>query len=487
MKEGVSAMLLGASLTRHFYGYAAEELVRRRNYLPQRSIGGKTANEMLTGDAASLAQVDLPPFGTRCTVYNGDKDAYGYKGKECVYLGQDDENVHGSLVYVTSTNVVGVATHVSFDAKKSMNEYVAITIVDNDITHYGTNDHIEYKHAWAAQGIPARKPMIQGVKPLKAPTERSAEQLSSDENTDSCQNDASGEVCSKITSIKNSEAKGVPETQDITDIDDKEEIMPGKSRGQEPVPESCEKAEEKPALRRSGRHSRAPVKYKDYQAKSSQEKINEVVPHTAPKNFKEAKAGQHWNQWKQAMEKNIAEYVGMECLVPVRTSDIPNGAVKIGTTWAYAIKYNGDGTVNKLKARIAAQGFTMREGIDYDESYAPVCGKETLRFALAYGATHDLEILHGDTTAAFQTLTNQKWFYCTGDGEALPTKDKHGNNIVYWLKGILQGQKDAANVFYRHVKNSLTNIGFENSVKDPCLYWKGSGTDRMYVYLAICR
>jgi len=44
----------------------------------------------------------------------------------------------------------------------------------------------------------------------------------------------------------------------------------------------------------------------------------------------------------------------------------------VGSKWIYKVKQDFDGSVEKYKARFVAQGFSQIEGIDYDETFAPI-------------------------------------------------------------------------------------------------------------------
>lgn len=45
--------------------------------------------------------------------------------------------------------------------------------------------------------------------------------------------------------------------------------------------------------------------------------------------------------------------------------DFPKNKKAIGCRWVYKIKYNADGTVERLKTRLVAKAYNQKEGFDY--------------------------------------------------------------------------------------------------------------------------
>ena len=57
--------------------------------------------------------------------------------------------------------------------------------------------------------------------------------------------------------------------------------------------------------------------------------------------------------------------------------------------------------VIKNKARLVAQGYNQQEGIDYEETFAPVARLEAIRIFLAYAAYMGFMVYQMDVKCAF--------------------------------------------------------------------------------------
>nr|KYP56546.1 hypothetical protein KK1_002787 [Cajanus cajan] len=71
----------------------------------------------------------------------------------------------------------------------------------------------------------------------------------------------------------------------------------------------------------------------------------------------------------------------------------------IGTKWVFRNKLNEDGVIFNNKASLVAQGYNQQEGIDYDETYAPVARLEAVRLFLAFAVYVD-DIIFGSTNTS---------------------------------------------------------------------------------------
>ena len=103
-------------------------------------------------------------------------------------------------------------------------------------------------------------------------------------------------------------------------------------------------------------------------------------------------------QWRAAMQSemdSLAE-AGTYTLTPP-----PSGVTPIGCKWVFVTKRDAAGAIIKHKARLVAKGFSQRYGIDYEETYAPVCRIGSIRVLLALATHFDWEVDHMDVTSAF--------------------------------------------------------------------------------------
>ena len=72
-------------------------------------------------------------------------------------------------------------------------------------------------------------------------------------------------------------------------------------------------------------------------------------------------------------------------------------------------KLDEAGVILRNKARLVAQGYSQEEGIDFDETYAPVARLEAIRILLAYASALNLTLFQMDVKSVFF-----EWLYKGG-------------------------------------------------------------------------
>jgi hypothetical protein len=70
----------------------------------------------------------------------------------------------------------------------------------------------------------------------------------------------------------------------------------------------------------------------------------------------------------------------------------PENKNVVGTKWVYRNKQDEHGIVVKNKARLVAKGYSLVEGLDYGETFAPVARLEAIYILLAYASSHKMKL-----------------------------------------------------------------------------------------------
>jgi hypothetical protein len=94
------------------------------------------------------------------------------------------------------------------------------------------------------------------------------------------------------------------------------------------------------------------------------------------------------SDWVLAMQEELNNFTRNEVchLVPH-----PNQNV-VATKWVFRNKQDEHGVVTRNKARLVAKGYSQVEGLDFDETYAPVARLESIRILLAYATYHGFNL-----------------------------------------------------------------------------------------------
>ena len=79
----------------------------------------------------------------------------------------------------------------------------------------------------------------------------------------------------------------------------------------------------------------------------------------------------------------------------------PKGEHIIGIKWIFRNKTDEEGNVIRNKAHLIAQGYSQMEGVDYDETFAPVARMESIRILLALACHLKFKLYQMDVKTAF--------------------------------------------------------------------------------------
>jgi hypothetical protein len=184
-------------------------------------------------------------------------------------------------------------------------------------------------------------------------------------------------------------------------------------------------------------------------------------------------------KWKRAIQVELEAIKRNQVMVEVPR--VPATHKAIGAKWIFKIKYNKDGSVDKYKARLVCQGFRQREGLDYNETFAPVVRLDSLRLLLALAASDpEIELLHLDAISAFLNgRLKEKIFMKAPPG--VPSESG-----FFQLLRTLYGLKQAPREWHAVVEAFLLGkIGFTKVKSASCLYVKREGSKWCIVALYV--
>jgi type II secretory pathway pseudopilin PulG len=160
-----------------------------------------------------------------------------------------------------------------------------------------------------------------------------------------------------------------------------------------------------------------------------------------------ALAGVEAAEWKVAMKEEMDSLEEQETYV---LTPLPKGKKLVGVKWVLVKKLKPDGTIAKFKGRLVAKGFSQREGIDFDATYAPVGSYTSARALLALAAAEDMELLQLDVKNAFLHGIIDKEIYI-----AQPEGFEDGTSRVCLLRKALYGLKQSPLLWYKELEKVL--------------------------------
>lgn len=189
----------------------------------------------------------------------------------------------------------------------------------------------------------------------------------------------------------------------------------------------------------------------------------------APSSLHEALQRPDAAEWIEAMRREMDSLTRSDTFAEV--SQIPPSFTPIGSKFVYSLKKDVNGKVLRYKARLVAQGFSQREGIDYTNTFAPVVRLTSIRITLAIAAHLGLEMDHLDVETAFLNGKIDEEIYM----RAPKGFEKLDLDIgsLWRLHGSLYGLKQAPLIWNRLLDDVLKSFGWRRLSSDWCIYlWR---------------
>nr|GEW07830.1 retrovirus-related Pol polyprotein from transposon TNT 1-94 [Tanacetum cinerariifolium] len=158
--------------------------------------------------------------------------------------------------------------------------------------------------------------------------------------------------------------------------------------------------------------------------------------------------------WIEAMQEELYQFVRLQVW---ELLDKPFGKSIIRLKWLWKNKKDEDQTVIRNKARLVAKRYAQEEGIDFEESFAPVVRLEAVRIFIAYAAHKSFLIFQMDVKTAFLNGLLKEEVYVAQPNRFV---DPNHPEKVYRLRKALYGLKQAPRAWYDELSKFLTSKGF---------------------------
>nr|GEV03623.1 hypothetical protein [Tanacetum cinerariifolium] len=140
----------------------------------------------------------------------------------------------------------------------------------------------------------------------------------------------------------------------------------------------------------------------------------------------------------------------------------PFGKSIIRLKWLWKNKKDEDHTVIRNKARLVAKGYAQEEGIDFEESFAPIARLEAVWILIAYATHKSFPIYQMDVKTEFLNGPLKEEVYVAQPDEFV---DPDHLEKVYHLRKALYGLKQAPRAWYDELSKFLTSKGFTKGLQ----------------------
>jgi hypothetical protein len=134
--------------------------------------------------------------------------------------------------------------------------------------------------------------------------------------------------------------------------------------------------------------------------------------------------------------------------------------------------------VVRNKSRLVAQGFSQKEGINYEETFAPVARLEAIMILLAFSVAKGFKLHQMDVKSAFLNGVLEEEVYVR---QPLGFESEKYPHRVYKLRKALYGLNQAPRAWYGKLRWFLFERGFEMGKVDRTLFLLRQGRDILIV------
>ena len=196
-----------------------------------------------------------------------------------------------------------------------------------------------------------------------------------------------------------------------------------------------------------------------------------------PQNTNECRQRNDWPKWREAMQAELHSLIKRDVFGPVVQT--PASIKPVGNKWVFVRKRNENNDIIRYKARLVAQGFSQRSGIDYEETYSPVMDAITFCFLISLAVSEELDMRLMDVITAYLYGSIDSDIHMKiPEGFKLPeaVSTKPRSMLSIKLQRSLYGLKQSGRMWYNRLSEYLLKEGYVNNPICPCVFIKKSET-----------
>jgi Reverse transcriptase (RNA-dependent DNA polymerase) len=209
--------------------------------------------------------------------------------------------------------------------------------------------------------------------------------------------------------------------------------------------------------------------------------VNQKTNENDTLRYHEALLQPDWPEFQLAAVKEVRTLEDLGTWKEIRRDKVPTGKKIVGGTWVFRCKRDPTGKITKHKGRYCVRGDQQVAGIDYFETYAPVCMWSTVRLMFVLSLLAGWVCIQADYTNAFAQAILKEIVYIE-----IPRGFEKPGFVLKLIKS-LYGLVQAPRTFYEYLTDNLKKFGFECDVHvDPCLWYNRSRKIICVVYVDDC-
>ncbi|CAI7914827.1 unnamed protein product [Closterium sp. NIES-54] len=200
------------------------------------------------------------------------------------------------------------------------------------------------------------------------------------------------------------------------------------------------------------------------------------LPHE-PASMDEALAGDDREAWLASREDDFKSHMENETWT---LTNLPPGRKALDCTWVLCVKTDAEGKLERRKTRLVIKGFQQREGIHFQDVFAPIAKAPTLRVLLAAAVVCGWKVEQMDVKTAFLYGVVDEEIYMKQ-----PEGYDDGSGRICRLNKAIYGLKQAPRCWYARLVEGLEALGFKVSGCDESLFTTEGEEEKVFLLVYV--